>query len=639
MNRENIAKLKEQVNQTAKWLYGFDGVMNSLTNEERTAIQQLQKKLSPIISSYTDFIGQQSSALHAGIDYEEKRIEKMREMARDAKSASIQESLISNCLQLVSFVQDSQSSGVSDYDIALGIKAMQNSLQLAQNLNLPEPIRLIRDNAIALASSFASEYLAKLTPEEQQAILENKTQFAGTFIYDMPYELKQGVVFALEENRNADIQLDGVDSPDVDKLTLSVIDNFVVLNDTISKSEYSEFDSNKINEQLGVLVSDFTKIKSASQQSPTTNSINERLLANISRATRKSISQIMDFIPETFERSVISAKNLIESGQVLGAERTELINDIVKNSVIYMYSKDDKFVFNQSLIDEIKDLVKKTDGSNRGTDLSSDTVIQSNEQTTTATSIDNTSEQDVIQELQQEDVVGQHILDTENVYVNASESIEIPVFKQDTVLDSTRRTAPTNSSPNIRTETIQHDSSSLQKHPLERYKSLIEKYDVQFVKDDRFPDGHFVVTERATGKVPEYIPSEQRPQLTKDLAFAKSWISSCSSGLSTSGKVNEFGYDERVWEYAFNDGAMDTFTSIVDLLKNNTNPNLNTDMIINMVSSGSTYKYSSSIVQSLLRERDNPYILNNIHERLLAEAGFGHDISQVLDSDGMDMNN
>jgi hypothetical protein len=97
--------------------------------------------------------------------------------------------------------------------------------------------------------------------------------------------------------------------------------------------------------------------------------------------------------------------------------------------------------------------------------------------------------------------------------------------------------------------------------------------------------------------------------------------------------------NKRVWKYAFNDGAMDTFTSIVDLLKNNTNPNLNTNMIINMVSNGSTYKYSRDIVESLLRERDNPYILNNIHERLLAEAGFGHDISQVLDSGGMDMNN
>ena len=83
---------------------------------------------------------------------------------------------------------------------------------------------------------------------------------------------------------------------------------------------------------------------------------------------------------------------------------------------------------------------------------------------------------------------------------------------------------------------------------------------------------------------------------------------------------------------------MDTFSSIVDLLKNNTNPNLNTDMIINMVSSGSTYKYSRDIVESLLRERENPYILNNIHERLLSEAGLGHNIGQVLEQGGMDMN-
>lgn len=186
-------------------------------------------------------------------------------------------------------------------------------------------------------------------------------------------------------------------------------------------------------------------------------------------------------------------------------------------------------------------------------------------------------------------------------------------------------------------EPKQQNNNLSQEHPLDKYKSLIERYDVQLVKDVNYPDGHYVVTERSTGKVPEGIPPEQRTQLTNDLAFAKSWISSCSSGLSISGKVNEFGYDEKVWEYAFNDGARDTFDNIVDILKNNTNPNLTTEMIIDSVSNKSAYKYSEEITKTLLRPRDDQYILDNVHKTLLAEAGFGQGTSQVSDQGGMEM--
>ena len=179
------------------------------------------------------------------------------------------------------------------------------------------------------------------------------------------------------------------------------------------------------------------------------------------------------------------------------------------------------------------------------------------------------------------------------------------------------------------------DTNTTTKHPLDKYRELLEKYDIQFITDTNFPAGRFVALDRTTNQPPQYRSREERDTLIRDLSFAKSWVSSCSTDLSKSGGMNEYGIDPRQWEYSFNDGAQATFDWVVDALKNNSGPNLS-QKVIDYVTQNSNYKYANSIVDSLLRDRNNKELLNNIHTVLLNEAGISSTInqsSQELDRD------
>ena len=46
-------------------------------------------------------------------------------------------------------------------------------------------------------------------------------------------------------------------------------------------------------------------------------------------------------------------------------------------------------------------------------------------------------------------------------------------------------------------------------HPLDRYRELLEKYDIQFIADDNFPQGRFVALDRLTSQSPQYSSKEE----------------------------------------------------------------------------------------------------------------------------------
>ena len=106
------------------------------------------------------------------------------------------------------------------------------------------------------------------------------------------------------------------------------------------------------------------------------------------------------------------------------------------------------------------------------------------------------------------------------------------------------------------------------------------------------------------------------------------------------GKQNEFGFDEKQWEYAFNDGANQVFKSLVDLLAHNTGEKLTVETIVEKVSNNTNYKYSQSILSALFRERENPYVLQNIKETIMKEAGIDINLSadNVNGADDRSMN-
>lgn len=165
-------------------------------------------------------------------------------------------------------------------------------------------------------------------------------------------------------------------------------------------------------------------------------------------------------------------------------------------------------------------------------------------------------------------------------------------------------------------------------HPLDRYRELLEKYDIQFIADDNFPEGRFVALDRLTSQSPQYSSKEERDTLIRDLSFAKSWVASCGVDLSKTGTTNEYGIDPRQWEYSFNEGAKSTYNLIIEAIQNNNGQNLR-QQIIEHVGQNSDYKYADSIVEALLRDRNNKELLNNIHNALLNDAG--HSIEHVID--------
>lgn len=208
-------------------------------------------------------------------------------------------------------------------------------------------------------------------------------------------------------------------------------------------------------------------------------------------------------------------------------------------------------------------------------------------------------------------VMGNILTDIDDVVLNT--------LGEDNIPTSTEPTQPT--VPNL-------DSTIVSTaRPLDKYKELLEKYDIQFITDSNFPEGKFVAIDRKTGQSPEYTSREQMDNLIRDLSFAKSWVSACGTGLSKTGGQNEYGIDPRQWEYSFNDGAQETFDWIVVALKNNSGPNLK-QKIIDYITQNSNYKYADTIVESLLRDRNNKELLNSIHSVLLSEAGISFDKTQ-----------
>lgn len=164
-------------------------------------------------------------------------------------------------------------------------------------------------------------------------------------------------------------------------------------------------------------------------------------------------------------------------------------------------------------------------------------------------------------------------------------------------------------------------SSNKQKiHPLEKYKNLIMKYDIVLQKDEQQPQGFFVVTDRVTGQVVQNKSKEEMIQLTKDLTFAKSWIKACGNDLSLSGGKNEFGFDSRQWEYAFNDGAYETYNQLIGMIQSSTQVGqpINFQEVVHNVKAVSNYKYGASIVDGLLDKNNIIYDwqLSNIQNQL-----------------------
>jgi hypothetical protein len=150
-------------------------------------------------------------------------------------------------------------------------------------------------------------------------------------------------------------------------------------------------------------------------------------------------------------------------------------------------------------------------------------------------------------------------------------------------------------------------------HPLDRYKALLAVFDIEPLKDDH---NNFIIINKQSGR--PFVFGGDVSALRNDLLFAKSWLTACGKDLSMSGEKNEFGVDARQWEYAFNEGAKDTFDQICQVMTMNDQSKLG-QKIKDYVASNSNYKYSNSIVNHLL-SRSNVPVINSIFYTLQSEA-------------------
>lgn len=144
-------------------------------------------------------------------------------------------------------------------------------------------------------------------------------------------------------------------------------------------------------------------------------------------------------------------------------------------------------------------------------------------------------------------------------------------------------------------------------HPLEACKQLYENYQVV-----RSGNGATKIIKKSTREEikPETFSKgvEGYNLLNNALSFTQSWLEAYSQSVSHSGTSTQPGWDARVYEYAFSDGALKTFDAITTTMRDITQSGkkLTSEGIINSTKQtynqifGSDYKYVDSIAKNLV---------------------------------------
>lgn len=152
-------------------------------------------------------------------------------------------------------------------------------------------------------------------------------------------------------------------------------------------------------------------------------------------------------------------------------------------------------------------------------------------------------------------------------------------------------------------------------HPLIRCKQVFEQYDIAGVQGG--PD---VIIDRTTGN-PIYPKTcsggETEFNLIRNsLYFANQWINAHALNVSMTGVTNQFRVDERVYDYAFSEYAVQSFNAIIHSMRKvgetaSSDLNKNIQRTIDGVDAsykglyGSTYKYTELIADELMSTRSS----------------------------------
>ena len=156
-------------------------------------------------------------------------------------------------------------------------------------------------------------------------------------------------------------------------------------------------------------------------------------------------------------------------------------------------------------------------------------------------------------------------------------------------------------------------------HPLQHYKDILEKYDIELQLDEKNPLGwHMLLKDRQTGEIVLENDKQAKLKLCSDVLFAKSWVNA-NAGAAKNGKTNKLGYDEAQYDKAFSADAETAFDKVVKLFEYNDGKSVAGDELKeNVYRVGQTPRdkeqamYEQSIVGTLFRKRESPSLLATV---------------------------
>lgn len=108
-------------------------------------------------------------------------------------------------------------------------------------------------------------------------------------------------------------------------------------------------------------------------------------------------------------------------------------------------------------------------------------------------------------------------------------------------------------------------------------------------------NGKLIAIDRKTDKI------VKEEEIVSRVQFANAWVNACGKNLSLSGNEVLEGVDEKQYEYAFNEGAEQTFNSLVEYIRFNLGGRVNLEDMAEQTKNETGYKYSNSIVEGLFQ--------------------------------------
>lgn len=110
-------------------------------------------------------------------------------------------------------------------------------------------------------------------------------------------------------------------------------------------------------------------------------------------------------------------------------------------------------------------------------------------------------------------------------------------------------------------------------------------------------NGKLIAIDRKTDKI---VKDEE---IISKVQFASAWVNACGKDLSLTGNEVLEDVDERQYEYAFNEGAEQTFNSLIEYIRFSAGTKVNLEDLADNAKTQTGYKYASSIVEGLFENR------------------------------------